>query len=150
MAKSVIKFKKNSMVVHDSFLEIILHFMIPEIKKNISQNLTNDEIHVWLSDLLEISELCEKGFFPGELAFDFGKRVTNNSFKNVMLRLIESVQEKIISKGKFILLEELNEVGAVVNGIDHPYEENMETEKLLFYINNIKLILEEKEPLLEN
>ena len=149
MAKSDITFKGKSMTVHDSYLEIMLHFMIPDLKNEIEKNVSNKDKHVWLTDFFEVAKLCEKGFFPGENAFDFDERIISEDFKHTMLGLLNSLKTKIAAKGCFIEVEELNQVGAVVTGVDHPYQKDVATHKILFIIDNMILMINEKELLVE-
>lgn len=59
-----------------------------------------------------------------------------------MLFLLKEVEVRLIKIGSFITVEDLNKVGAVMQGIDTPYKKDMNTQDLLDILKKMnKLII---------
>ena len=141
MAQSMIKYKEHSFFIGDSYLEILLHFMIPFIESKIANEDKKSANHQWLSDFYESAIVCEQGFFPGGVAFDFDRILNVEEQNKIMLSLLKEVELQLIKKGPFICIEDLNKIGAVKHGIDNPYKENVKTQELLNILEEMQRMI---------
>lgn len=145
MASSMMKCKSKTIWSSDVYLEIIIFYFLKLIRRFLENGNSLDILDKnWLENYYENLYYALRGFSNGAIDFELDEIIAAPFKKIFFNNSLLEIKEIIQSKGKYIEIDELNEIENI-KPTDHVYwENNLKTEIIINLIDDLlKLIQEE-------
>lgn len=130
---------------NDSYLEIILFYLIESISSNlIKETNFNSLDKIWFKEYLEKLNYFLKGFFAGAIDFQLDELSACKKREDFFITNIVEVKEILENKGELLSIEILNEIENKKPDEKIYWKKPIETKKVIEIIDDIVDMLQEK------
>jgi len=142
MPNSLIVYKDKTLWMGDSFLEIIIYYLVPLIKNSLCNATILESHKEWLLNYHDDMEYYLQGLSAGGIDFELEDIAADNYKLTFFKNILNEVKVILDSKGTELSIKELNLIEDMKLGEKNYWEEPVKIEKIISFIEKLYSMLE--------